>query len=112
MKAAKPAENIAAWKADGARLLHLGLQNGTAEIARLLAEDLQRSPETKKAVLPTVQIAPGVIADLIAERNDGKLVRYPDGSLHFQASPLALTAQVTTPAVSVATAPVAGSLAQ
>lgn len=97
-KAATPAGHVAEWKADGARLLHLGLKNGTAEVARLLAEDLQRTPAAKEESLPKVDVAPGITAEVLTERNGGKVLRYPDGSLHFNASPLALTTAAATPA--------------
>jgi hypothetical protein len=84
-QAATGADNVAIWKADGARLLKSGLQDGSAQISRLMAEDLQRRPGTTLPTVAKVDIANGIKADLISETATGKLIRYPDGSLHYEA---------------------------
>jgi len=106
VKAAEPGAYIAAWQADNAVLLRNGLENGTAEVARLLSEDIQRAPEVKVAVLTKAEAAPGITADVIAERDGGKLFRYADGSVHFHT-----TASATVPVATTAAAP-AGTAAQ
>jgi hypothetical protein len=97
VKAAAPADFVAAWKAENAKLLRNGLINGTAEVARLLAEDLQRLPDAVATPLGKSQAAPGITADVLAERDGGKLFRYPDGSMHFQVT-AAMPALATTAA--------------
>lgn len=93
-----PEENVAAWRADGARAIRLGLQNATAELARLTAEDLQREPVSAKAPRGT-----------IGERNGGQVVRYRDGSTAFQLSTENLLSAAPAAA---ATAPTAETASQ
>lgn len=69
-----PAECVAAWKADGARTLRLGLQNATVELARMTAENLQREPVAKEP------------RGTVVKRNGGELIRHRDGSTHFNLS--------------------------
>ncbi|MGM9488335.1 hypothetical protein [Ideonella sp. YS5] len=97
VKATEPADFIAAWKADNAKLLRTGLADGTTQVARLLAEDIQRLPGTTPASLGKSEAAPGITADVVAERDGGKLFRYPDGSMHFQVT-ASMPANATTAA--------------
>lgn len=83
VKSAESAALVATWSADNARLLRTGLQNGTTAVARFLAEDLQRAPGAPLPALSKAEAAPGITADLIAERDGGKLFRYANGSVHF-----------------------------
>jgi hypothetical protein len=109
VQAATPAEYVDAWKAENARMLRLGLDKGTAEVSRLLAEDLQRVPGAKEEPMAKVDAAPGIKADLVSERDGGKVLRYPDGSMHFHAS-APMTA--TTASATAGAAPGAGSTAR
>lgn len=99
-----PAEYVAAWQADNAALLRVGLQNGTTQVARLLAEDIQRLPDAKTPVLRKAEAAPGITADVIAERDGGKLFRYADGSVHFHTVAAAAAPTPTTTATATTAA--------
>lgn len=88
---ADAALNIAAWKADDGRLLRSAMQDGIAKLGPLLAEDLQRAAGVAGGVVTKVAVDKGVQADLVSQGNDGKLLRYPDGSLHFNAILVAAT---------------------
>lgn len=79
-------KNIAAWKADNARLLKLALQDGIAQSAALLAADLQSKHPVYAVATATVDVPPGLKANLVSQGNTGKLLRYPDGSLYFDAA--------------------------
>jgi hypothetical protein len=85
-KAETQAEYVAAWKTDGARKLRAGIADGTHQIAQLLAEDLQRRfGDTARPALSKVEIGKGLTADVIAENENGKLLRYTNGTLHYRA---------------------------
>ena len=104
---APSAAPVAAWKADNARLLRHGLTQGSVELARLLAEDLQRPATDVQAPIRKVEVMPGVQGDLLVERPEGDLLRHPDGTLRFRAKVAAIpvanasagsaTAPATTP---------------
>jgi hypothetical protein len=111
VQAKSPSEYVAAWKADGARLLRSGLHDGTAQVGRLLAEDLQRVPGAERAGLAKVDAENGLKADLIAESNGGRLLRYPDGSLHFKTTATA-SAVIAAPLKSTATTSAGGTAVQ
>ena len=108
---AAPADYIAGWKSDG--LIRSKLQDGIAQVSRLLAEDLARGPSAPKAVAAKkVDAGNGVMADLVAEGTEGRTMRFPDGSLHLlsnatitvaAATPAATAAPTATPAAAPAT---------
>lgn len=113
------AKNIAAWKADNARLLKLALLDGIAQSTTLLAADLQSKHPVYASATAHVDTPLGLKANLVAQRDSGKLLRYPDGSLYFDAAlanvaaaapvqaPAAAGAAPAAPAVAAAPAPVA-----
>lgn len=76
-----------------------GLKNGATELARILSQDLQGAAPT--ASLRRVMVAQGREADLLAERNGGQLLLYPDGSLRFV---IAIAPSQAAPAAPVAAA--------
>jgi hypothetical protein len=79
-------KNIAAWKADGARMLKLALQDAIAQSAALLAADLQGRHPVYASATAQVSVPPGLKANLVAQGSTGRLLRYPDGSLNFDAA--------------------------
>lgn len=107
------AKNIAAWKADNARMLKAALQDGIARSAALLASDLQSKHPIYSAATAKVDIPPGLKANLVSQGNTGQLLRYPDGSIHFDAALASVVAlaQAAAPAADTA-APAAVSAAQ
>lgn len=104
IKAEAAPDYIAAWKADGARLLRAGLQDGITQVSRLLSEDLQRAPEAARPVLAKVDLESNVKADLLAESHGGKLFRLPDGSLRFNTTVFTNAASAATAEPTKATA--------
>jgi hypothetical protein len=103
VQAAAPADYVSVWKADNAQLLRAGLNEGAAQVGRLLAEDLQRVPGAERPVLGKADAGKGIKADLLAESNGGQLMRLPTGVLLFKttlAKPVAAasTAGTTTAA--------------
>ena len=111
--AATGADNVANWKADGGRLLRNGLQDGSAQIARLMADDLQRRPGTTRPAVSKVDIGNGIMADLISQTSDGKLIRYADGSLHYEALvPASNQVSQVSQASAAASTPAGGATAQ
>lgn len=103
-KAATIEENVELWKANNASLLRAGLNNGTAQISKLLAEDLQRTPSPADTNLPKTKVNAYISAHILAEHNFGRTLRYPDGSIHYEANATILVAaqpSVAPPAVSI-----------
>ncbi|HXA46872.1 MAG TPA: hypothetical protein VNW52_04525 [Burkholderiaceae bacterium] len=105
-KAETKAEYVEAWKTDGARKLRTSIADGTHQIARLLAEDLlRRFGDTERPALSKVDNGKGLMVDVIAENENGKLLRYANGTLHYRADAaifdhlktLESTATVSTP---------------
>jgi hypothetical protein len=104
---ATPEQRIAMWKADNGRLLRNALQDGIAQVSRVLATDLQRAPDAPAAPsLAKMEVENRQQADVVAESHGGKLLRYPDGTLHFR------TALAVASAVPTATAPTAPTAAR
>jgi hypothetical protein len=105
-KAETQAEYVAAWKTDGARKLRAGIADGIQQISRLLAEDLRRRfGDAERPALSKVEIGKGPMADVIAENENGKLLRFTNGTLHYHADAAILdhlktlesTATISTP---------------
>jgi hypothetical protein len=102
---ATPEERIAMWKADNGRLLRNALQDGIAQVSRMLAADLQRAPDATAAPsLAKVEVENRQQADLVAESHGGKLLRYADGTLHFRTTLAVSSATPTAVAPTAATA--------
>jgi len=97
------AKNIDAWKADNARLLKVALLDGIAQSTALLAADLQSKHPVYAPATANVDTPTGMKANLVSQRNTGKLLRYPNGSLYFDAA----LANVAAAAPAVVAAPVA-----
>ncbi len=93
-----PADYVALWKADHARLLRAALNDGALQLGRLLAEDVQRAPDSERTVLRKAdgKALPG---DLLAESDGGQLLRMPTGVLMFKTT-LSKDAAATTDAAS------------
>lgn len=89
-------KNIAAWKAGNAQMLKAALQDGIAQSGALLASDLQRKHAAYVAETAKVDVGNGLKANLVSQGNSGKLLRHPDGSLHFNAILVANAAATTT----------------
>ncbi|MCA8254359.1 hypothetical protein LGM89_13885 [Burkholderia sp. AU31624] len=79
------ARNVSAWNADDGRLLRAAMDDGIAQMGRLLTENLQRKHEINGSVTE-VTGDNGVLVSLIGKGDAGSLVRYPDGSLQFNAN--------------------------
>lgn len=100
-------KNIAAWKADNARMLKAALQDGIAQSTALLAADLQSKHPVYAATTAKVDVPPGLKANMVSQGNTGKLLRYPDGSLHFDAALANIAAAAPVAPVSPAVPPTA-----
>ena len=73
--------------------------------ARLLKEDLERDPTAEPQALSKVELSRGVFADVLAERDGGKLLRMQNGAMLFQArTPALATAETTASATPAGTA--------
>jgi uncharacterized UPF0146 family protein len=113
-------KNIAAWKADNARLLKVALLDGIAQSTALLASDLQSKHPIYAAATANVDTPLGLKANLVSQRNTGKLLRYPDGSLYFDAAlanvaaaaPAAVATSPATPSADAAAPAAAVSAVQ
>jgi len=101
------AQNVAAWKANDGRLLRAAMADGIAQMERLLAENLQRKHEITEGVTQ-VKGDNGLFASQISQRDTGSLLRYPDGSLQFNANldVAAASFDATRQVASVSRAPV------
>ncbi|MGM3275002.1 hypothetical protein [Ralstonia sp. 24A2] len=123
------AQNVAAWNQDNGRLLRAALNDGIAQMGRLMADNLQRKYEANANANATqVKGDNGVLVSQISKGDTGSLLRYPNGSLQFnadlnvvvasfdaarQAGTAVASAQVAAPAVSTApAAPAADKAAQ
>ncbi|MFO1340957.1 MAG: hypothetical protein U1F53_22510 [Burkholderiaceae bacterium] len=100
LKGATPQAYVDAWKANGASLLRNGLATGSNEVARLIADELQRVPSANAPAPAQVDVAPGIKGSLMAERDGGRVLRDADGSIHFVVT--APTAATNTAAASTA----------
>ncbi|WP_124540132.1 hypothetical protein [Piscinibacter terrae] len=109
VQATAPADYVAAWKADNARLLRAGMNDGAAQVGRLLAEDLQRAPDSQRTVIRKAEPAKGLPGDLLAESNGGQLMLMPGGMLVFKTT-LSKDAGTASAAVPTATS-AAGTVA-
>ncbi|MGY4827480.1 hypothetical protein ACVNIS_02760 [Sphaerotilaceae bacterium SBD11-9] len=102
-QAENPTDHIATWKANHGQLLRTSINDGIAQLSRLLAEDLLRSPGAERPSLGTVEGLNGQEADLVAESHGGKLLRYKSGALHFHTTlavnPPPMSAAAQAPAV-------------
>jgi len=108
-QAASPADYVAAWKADNARMLRAGVSDAAAQIGRLLAEDMQRAPDSQRTVIRKAEPAKGLPGDLLAESNGSQLLLLPSGGLQFRTtlSKDAGAASAAAPAATSATGTVA-----
>lgn len=101
-------KNIAAWKADNARFLKVALQDGIAQSTALLAADLQSKHPVYAPATAKVDVSPSLKANMVSQGNTGKLLRYPDGSLYFDAA-LANVVAAAPPAAAASPATVAAA---
>jgi hypothetical protein len=78
------------WRADGAHLLRAALTDGSVRLAKLIAEDLQRVPPEKRSADVKLEKENGVEIEVVSETVDGRLLRHPNGTVHYwgHASPL------------------------
>jgi hypothetical protein len=83
--AADIAQNVAAWNANDGRLVRAAMQDGIAQLGRLIADDLQRKSGIDASAPASVDVGNGLKARLVAQEPGGRLLRLPDGSLRFEA---------------------------
>jgi hypothetical protein len=83
--------------------LKVALLDGIAQSTALLAADLQSKHPVYAPATANVDTPTGMKANLVSQRNTGKLLRYPNGSLYFDAA----LANVAAAAPAVVAAPVA-----
>jgi hypothetical protein len=90
---------IAAWKANNGELLKLAMKDSATQAGFLLAEDIQREPNSKRTVLGQADTGRGFKGELLAERNGGQLIRLPQGALVYKTTlpKGSASAQVTSP---------------
>lgn len=81
-KAASPAEYVALWSANNAQLLRAGVNDAAGHIARILAAEIQRLPNTERTVLRKEDVGQ-VSFDVLSEDQNGKLLRDFQGRLVF-----------------------------
>ena len=97
------AQNIEAWKADNARLLRSALQDGGKQVARLLAEDMQRGPGKELASLGKADAGKGLMGDVVwAGTGGAQLIRVPSGAFVYKTvvvPPATQTGAVASPVV-------------
>lgn len=79
------AQNVAAWNEGNGRLLQAAMRDGITQMGRLLADNLQRKYEVNGNVTQ-VKGDNGILASQISKGDTGSLLRYPDGSLQFNAN--------------------------
>ncbi|OLL30849.1 hypothetical protein BTH42_14835 [Burkholderia sp. SRS-W-2-2016] len=78
-------QNVAIWNENDARLLRASIQDGIAQMGRLVAENLQRKYEANGSDAQ-IKDDNGLAASQVSMDNTGSLLRYPDGSLQFNAN--------------------------
>jgi hypothetical protein len=83
-KATNPTEYIDIWKANNAQYLRAGVNDSALQLTRILAEDIQRAPDSTRIVLRKADPSKGLAGDVIAESNNGQLIRLSNGALVFK----------------------------
>ncbi|MBC8724630.1 hypothetical protein F6X37_24480 [Paraburkholderia sp. 31.1] len=78
-------QNVAIWNDNNGRLLRASMHDGIAQMGRLVAESLQRKYEINGNDTQ-VKDDNGIAASQVSMGNTGSLLRYPDGSLQFNAN--------------------------
>jgi len=107
-------KNIEAWKADNARMLKTALQDGITQAGAMIAADLQRKYPAYEPATAKAEGGNSLKVNLVSQGNGGRLLRYPDGSLHLEAVPIMVAAAPVPPAKAASdiTAPASVSAAQ
>ena len=85
VQAANPAEYINVWKANNAQYLRTSVNDSAAQLARLLAEDIQRAPGSERTIVRKADPSKGLVGDVLAESTSGQLLRLPTGGLVYKA---------------------------
>jgi hypothetical protein len=95
------AANIGTWKADNARLLRAALEDGARQVARLLAEDMQRVPGADRPVLGKADAGKGLMGDLLSKADGAQLIRVPSGAYVYKTTVVPAATQAATGAAAL-----------